>query len=53
MANITEDQVKSALDDFVSEQCCYGKKPLRLIEIREIMMNSAFHVNHFKNIVFR
>ena len=38
------DQVRSALDDFVGDNCCYGKDPAKSMDIRDIAMKSAFHV---------
>jgi len=43
-ANITEEEVRCALIDFVGEKCCYGSGPARDMTIRDIIMNNAFHV---------
>ncbi len=43
-ANICEEEVSSALNDFVSENCCFGSKPAKQMIIRDIIMNNVFHV---------
>lgn len=43
-SHITEDEVKSALAEFAEENCCYGSQPIQKMVIRDIMMNSSFHV---------
>lgn len=40
---MTEEQVRAALLDHVSEHCCYGSGPAKTMVIREVLMNSAFH----------
>ncbi len=43
-ANICEDEVRSALNDFVSENCCFGSNPANRMIIRDIITNNVFHV---------
>jgi hypothetical protein len=43
-ANICEEEVRTALNDFVSENCCYDSKPANQIIIRDIITNNVFHV---------
>ncbi|XP_005099980.2 protein SSUH2 homolog [Aplysia californica] len=40
---ITEDQARSALLQFVSEDCCYGKRPAVEMKLNELKSSSAFH----------
>lgn len=42
-AGISEEEVKEAAIDYVSEHCCYGKDPVENMVIRDIAMSSAFH----------
>lgn len=45
----TEEEVRNALEGYVDSKLFYRKKGLKEINIREITMNSAYHVIHFKN----
>lgn len=44
-SQITEDEVKVALTEFVGDNCCYGAKPILTMTFRDIVMNSSFHVS--------
>lgn len=39
-------KVHDALVQFVASNCCYGKAPLEAIAVKNILMNSSFHVSH-------
>lgn len=42
---ITEDEVKESLLQFVNETCCYGKGALAKIVIKGMEMKSSFHLS--------
>lgn len=42
---LSEDEVRIALTQFVSEHCCYGRGPAQNMTIRNITMNSSFQVS--------
>ncbi|UYV65373.1 SSUH2 [Cordylochernes scorpioides] len=39
---LTQDQVREALEHFLSEHCCYGKKPVEDMLIGDMSMTSCF-----------
>ena len=42
---ISEDQARDALLAFVAENCCYGKKAAKDMDIKDIAQSSAYHVS--------
>ena len=42
---ISEDQARDALLTFVAENCCYGKKAAKDMDIKDIAQSSAYHVS--------
>ncbi|ELT93536.1 hypothetical protein CAPTEDRAFT_214720, partial [Capitella teleta] len=40
---INEEQAREALQQFVSQHCCYGKGPVRQMTFRDLKSSSAFH----------
>lgn len=42
---ISEDQARDALLAFVAENCCYGKKAAKDMDIKDIAPSSAYHYN--------
>ncbi|XP_077868670.1 protein SSUH2 homolog [Saccoglossus kowalevskii] len=42
-SNISEDDARAAMIQFVSEHCCYGSKPAKEMEISSILPSSALH----------
>ena len=42
---LTEEEIKRALVQFVSDTCCYGKGPIDRIAIKGIEMKSSFHLS--------
>ena len=44
-AQITEEEVRSSLTEFAASNCCYGSQPISKMLIRDIRMNSSFHVS--------
>ncbi|XP_023231540.1 protein SSUH2 homolog [Centruroides sculpturatus] len=40
---LTEEEVREALIEHVSQHCCYGSDPAKNMVIRDITMSSAFH----------
>lgn len=40
---ISEDQARDALLAFVAENCCYGKKAAKDMDIKDIAQSSAYH----------
>jgi hypothetical protein len=42
--NVCEGEVRSALNDFVSENCCFGSNPANQLIIEDIITNNVFHV---------
>jgi len=43
---ITEEQARDALLAFVAENCCFGKKAAKDMEIKDINPSSAYHVSY-------
>ncbi|XP_054710383.1 protein SSUH2 homolog [Uloborus diversus] len=43
LPGLSEEEVRSAATQFVSEHCCYGSAPVREMIFTEIQMMSAFH----------
>ena len=48
--NITAEAAKEALQEYVSQQCCYGSDPAKEMSIKDIVSTSAFHVSR---LIFR
>ncbi|RWS29580.1 hypothetical protein B4U80_04765 [Leptotrombidium deliense] len=44
LAVVREEEIRSALDDFLSDHCCYGSKPAKDLQIRDIIMRSSFQL---------
>lgn len=42
---ISEDQARDALLAFVAENCCYGKKAAKDMDIKDMAPSSAYHYN--------
>ncbi|XP_077868667.1 protein SSUH2 homolog [Saccoglossus kowalevskii] len=42
-SNISEDDARAAMIQFVSEHCCYGSKPAKEMNIGSIIPSSALH----------
>lgn len=42
---ISEEEVRAALMEFVSQNCCYGKGAAREMSIDQIIPTNAFHVS--------
>ncbi|KAF8764545.1 Protein SSUH2 like protein [Argiope bruennichi] len=40
---LSEEEVRDAVTQYASENCCYGSKPAREMKVKEIEMMSAFH----------
>ncbi|CAH1803108.1 unnamed protein product, partial [Owenia fusiformis] len=43
VANLSEEQVREAMMNFVAEHCCYGKSPAKEMAIQNIAPSSALH----------
>lgn len=44
-ANMTAEEVKEALIEHATHECCFSVKPASQMEIVDVKMNSAFHVS--------
>jgi len=42
---ITAEDAKEALQEYVNQECCYGKDPAKNMEIKDITSSSALHVS--------
>ncbi|UYV65399.1 SSUH2 [Cordylochernes scorpioides] len=51
IAPLAEEQAKEALEDFLAENCCYGKKPARQLVITSMTMTSCFLVGRLTFLV--
>lgn len=45
LPSMTEDQVREALCDHVSEQCCFGQSAAKEMVFNSLEATSAFHVS--------
>ena len=45
-SSVTAKEAKEALQEYVSQQCCYGSGAAREMDIKDIKLSSAFHVSY-------
>ena len=43
---LSEEDVREALLEFVASNCCYGKGAAREMNITQVLATNAFHVSH-------
>lgn len=46
-AQITDNQAKDALLEFVAQHCCYGKGAAESMDIKDMHHSNAYHVRTF------
>ena len=45
-ANITVEEARAALLEYVADNCCYGKGAAEQMQMLNISPSNAFHVSH-------
>ena len=46
MPYLAEDEAKTALANYVSEHCCYGKGPVKDLTFTNLQSSSSYRVNN-------
>ena len=46
-SEISEDEARECLVEYVSKKCCYGKSAAKKMKMKDIISSSALHVCYF------
>jgi len=49
---LTEDEARDVLASYVSEHCCYGKKPVRELQFTNLQSSHIYRVKNWSYCLF-